>query len=75
MQGVYWWSIWFDDDPNTPPDDKTASRLDFAGRPLTEKAVKDCFTSDCAGPGADSLMALVAARELEKHPGARSSTT
>ncbi|MFI1466210.1 glycoside hydrolase family 113 [Streptomyces wuyuanensis] len=51
MQGVYWWSIWFDDDPNTPPDDKTASRLDFAGRPQTEKAVKACFTSDYAGPG------------------------
>jgi hypothetical protein len=54
MQGVYWWSIWFDDDPNTPPDDKHASRLDFAGRPLTEKAIKSCFTSDYAGPGPDS---------------------
>jgi hypothetical protein len=52
MQGLYWWSIWFDDDPNTPPDDKVASRLDFAGRPQTEKAVKACFTSDYAGPGA-----------------------
>ncbi|MET9966308.1 hypothetical protein ABZZ80_10485 [Streptomyces sp. NPDC006356] len=51
MQGVYWWSIWFDDDPNTPPDDKTASRLDFAGRPQSEKAIKSCFTSDYAGPG------------------------
>lgn len=51
LQGVYWWSIWFDDDPNTPPDDKTASRLDFAGRPHSEKAVKSCFTSDYAGPG------------------------
>ncbi|MFI0240995.1 glycoside hydrolase family 113 [Streptomyces sp. NPDC016845] len=54
MQGVYWWSIWFDDDPNTPPDDKHASRLDFAGRPLTEKAIKSCFTSDYAGPGVDT---------------------
>jgi hypothetical protein len=51
MSGVYWWSLWFDDDPNTPPDDKTASRLDFAGRPQTEKAIKSCFTSDYAGPG------------------------
>ncbi|MGW4028352.1 glycoside hydrolase family 113 [Streptomyces sp. NPDC004838] len=51
MSGVYWWSIYFEDDPNTPPDDKTASRLDFAGRPTTEKAIKDCFTSDYAGPG------------------------
>ncbi|MBQ1091518.1 hypothetical protein KBY47_20675 [Streptomyces sp. B93] len=54
MQGVYWWSIWFDDDPNDAPDDKVASRLDFAGRPLTEKAVKSCFTSDYAGPGTDN---------------------
>lgn len=54
MQGIYWWSLWFDDDPNTPPDDKTASRLDFAGRPLSEKAIKSCFTSDYAGPGTDT---------------------
>ncbi|MDX2816007.1 hypothetical protein ABZ312_11045 [Streptomyces sp. NPDC006207] len=51
MQGIYWWSLWFDDDPNTKPDDKVASRLDFAGRPLSEKAIKSCFTSDYAGPG------------------------
>ncbi|MBD0839131.1 hypothetical protein ICC28_10520 [Streptomyces sp. TRM68416] len=51
MQGVYWWSIWFDDDPNDAPDDKVASRLDFAGRPLTEKAIKSCFNSAYAGPG------------------------
>ncbi|MGJ5753926.1 hypothetical protein FB563_2071 [Streptomyces puniciscabiei] len=51
MSGVYWWSIYFDDDPNTKPDDKVASRLDFAGRPLTEKAIMACFTSDYAGPG------------------------
>ncbi|MET8634966.1 glycoside hydrolase family 113 [Streptomyces sp. NPDC004096] len=51
MSGVYWWSIYFDDDPNTKPDDKVASRLDFAGRSLSEKAIKSCFTSDYAGPG------------------------
>ncbi|KUJ51320.1 hypothetical protein PV336_20045 [Streptomyces sp. MI02-2A] len=51
MQGIYWWSLWFDDDPNTKPDDKVASRLDFAGRPLSERAIKSCFTSDYAGPG------------------------
>ncbi|MFG3291062.1 glycoside hydrolase family 113 [Streptomyces sp. NPDC048179] len=51
MSGVYWWSIYFDDDPHTKPDDKVASRLDFAGRPLSEKAIKTCFTSDYAGPG------------------------
>ncbi|MEU1542646.1 hypothetical protein ABZ461_31990 [Actinacidiphila glaucinigra] len=53
MRGVYWWSIYFDDDPRTAPDDKVASRLDFAGRPLTEKAIKSCFTSGYAGPGTD----------------------
>jgi hypothetical protein len=51
MSGVYWWSIYFDTDPNVKPDDKIASRLDFAGRPLSEKAIKSCFTSDYAGPG------------------------
>ncbi|MGY1500374.1 glycoside hydrolase family 113 [Streptomyces sp. QTS52] len=51
MQGVYWWSVRFDDDPNDAPDDKTASRLDFAGRPLTEKAIRTCFGSGYAGPG------------------------
>ncbi|MBA4861410.1 hypothetical protein H1V43_08420 [Streptomyces sp. PSKA54] len=54
MSGVYWWSIYFDDDPNTKPDDKKASRLDFAGRPQSEKAIKACFTSDYAGPGTDT---------------------
>jgi hypothetical protein len=51
MSGVYWWSIYFDDDPNTPPDDKTASRLDFAGRPRSENAIRTCFTSNYPGPG------------------------
>ncbi|MFI6289395.1 glycoside hydrolase family 113 [Streptomyces sp. NPDC051018] len=51
MAGVYWWSIYFEDDPFTAPDDRTASRLDFAGRPKSEKAIKDCFTSDYRGPG------------------------
>ncbi|MFE6287600.1 glycoside hydrolase family 113 [Streptomyces sp. NPDC057877] len=53
MSGVYWWSIYFDDDPNTKPDDEKQSRLDFAGRPQTEKAITACFTSDYAGPGVD----------------------
>ncbi|MGX9891306.1 glycoside hydrolase family 113 [Streptomyces sp. NPDC002276] len=51
MSGVYWWSIYFDTDPNVKPDDKVASRLDFAGRPASEKAITSCFTSDYAGPG------------------------
>ncbi|MFI9613133.1 glycoside hydrolase family 113 [Streptomyces sp. NPDC052023] len=54
MSGVYWWSVYFDDNPNDKPDDKKQSRLDFAGRPLTEKAIKSCFTSDYAGPGTDT---------------------
>uniref|UniRef100_A0AAU1ZYV9 Uncharacterized protein n=1 Tax=Streptomyces sp. NBC_00093 TaxID=2975649 RepID=A0AAU1ZYV9_9ACTN len=54
MSGVYWWSVYFDDDPNTKPDEKVASRLDFAGRPLSEKAIKSCFTSAYAGPGTDT---------------------
>ncbi|WP_406159681.1 hypothetical protein OG806_28990 [Streptomyces sp. NBC_00882] len=54
MQGIYWWSLWFDDDPTTKPDDKVASRLDFAGRPLSEKAITSCFTSDYAGPGTET---------------------
>ncbi|MYT07819.1 MULTISPECIES: hypothetical protein [Streptomyces] len=54
MSGVYWWSIYFDTDPNAKPDDKVASRLDFAGRPLSEKAVKSCFSSGYAGPGTDT---------------------
>jgi hypothetical protein len=51
MSGVYWWSIYFDDDPTVAPDDNVASRLDFAGRPATEQAIRACFTSDYAGPG------------------------
>jgi hypothetical protein len=51
MSGVYWWSVYFDDDPATAPDDKKDSRLDFAGRPKSEKAIRACFTSDYAGPG------------------------
>jgi hypothetical protein len=54
MTGVYWWSIYFDDDPNAKPDDKKQSRLDFAGRPLSEKAIRSCFTSGYAGPGNDT---------------------
>lgn len=51
MSGVYWWSIYFDDNPNAPPDDRTASRLNFAGRPQSEKAIRTCFTSTYPGPG------------------------
>ncbi|CAM5469493.1 hypothetical protein SAVIM338S_03094 [Streptomyces avidinii] len=47
MKGVYWWSIYFDDNPLAKPAD-SASRLHFAGRPDTEKAIRDCFGSDYA---------------------------
>jgi hypothetical protein len=50
MGGVYWWSVYFDSDPYAAPA-QNASRLDFAGRPQTEKAVRSCFGSDYAGPG------------------------
>ena len=50
MAGVYWWSLNFHDDPRTPPA-ATSSRLDFAGRPLTEQAIRQCFSSSYAGPG------------------------
>ncbi|MCX5384935.1 hypothetical protein [Streptomyces sp. NBC_00083] len=50
MKGVYWWSIYFDDNPYAKPTDAT-SRLHFAGRPDTEQAIKKCFGSGYAGPG------------------------
>ncbi|CAM5346275.1 hypothetical protein SAVIM338S_01141 [Streptomyces avidinii] len=50
MEGVYWWSLNFDDDPYAAPGDRI-SRLNFAGRPKSEKAIRDCFTSPYAGPG------------------------
>ncbi|MGW6690141.1 glycoside hydrolase family 113 [Streptomyces sp. NPDC054961] len=45
MKGVYWWSIYFDDNPLAKPDG-SASRLHFAGRPDSEKVIRDCFGSD-----------------------------
>lgn len=53
MSGVYWWSIYFDSNPFAPPP-ASASRLDFAGRPRSEQAVRSCFGSDYAGPGSAS---------------------
>lgn len=50
MEGVYWWSLNFDDDPYAAPDEGI-SRLNFAGRPKSEKAIRDCFGSAYAGPG------------------------
>lgn len=50
MSGVYWWSIYFDSNPYAAPAE-SASRLDFAGRPKTEQAVRACFGSGYAGPG------------------------
>ncbi|MFJ4780820.1 glycoside hydrolase family 113 [Streptomyces sp. NPDC088762] len=53
MKGVYWWSIYFDDNPFAKPAEN-ASRLHFSGRPDTEKAIQDCFGSDYALPGSTS---------------------
>ncbi|MGW6689076.1 glycoside hydrolase family 113 [Streptomyces sp. NPDC054961] len=50
MEGVYWWSLNFDDDPYAAPAERI-SRLNFAGRPKTERAIRDCFGSAYAGPG------------------------
>ncbi|MGW2813885.1 glycoside hydrolase family 113 [Streptomyces sp. NPDC001415] len=50
MKGVYWWSLYFDDNPFAKRGDE-ASRMHFAGRPKTEQAIKDCFGSGYAGPG------------------------
>ncbi|MER7463573.1 hypothetical protein [Streptomyces sp. NPDC097981] len=53
MAGVYWWSVTFDSDPKAAPKEE-GSRLDFAGRPDTEREIRTCFGSDYAGPGTDS---------------------
>jgi hypothetical protein len=50
LGGVYWWSINFHTDPSIPPA-ADHSRLDFAGRPLTEQAVKSCFADSFQLPG------------------------
>jgi hypothetical protein len=49
MSGVYWWFVNFDDQLSKPSD---ASLLDFTGRTATERAVRACFGSGYAGPGA-----------------------
>lgn len=53
MTGVYWWSVTFDADPKAAPKEHD-SRLNFAGRPDSEREIRACFGSDYAGPGADS---------------------
>ncbi|MFI5665239.1 glycoside hydrolase family 113 [Streptomyces sp. NPDC051704] len=52
MTGVYWWSVSFNADPKAEPKEED-SRLNFAGRPDTEREIRSCFGSDYAGPGAD----------------------
>ncbi|MFF4847322.1 glycoside hydrolase family 113 [Streptomyces sp. NPDC001194] len=52
MTGVYWWSVSFNADPKAAPKEED-SRLNFAGRPDTEREIRSCFGSDYAGPGAD----------------------
>jgi hypothetical protein len=51
MAGLYWWAINFHDDPATAPGPDN-SRLDFAGRPQSEEAIRECFGGGAgtAGP-------------------------
>lgn len=52
MTGVYWWSVSFEADPKAAPKEED-SRLNFAGRPDSEREIRSCFGSDYAGPGTD----------------------
>ncbi|MEV6728714.1 MULTISPECIES: glycoside hydrolase family 113 [unclassified Streptomyces] len=52
MTGLYWWSVSFDADPKAAPKEED-SRLNFAGRPDSEREIRSCFGSDYAGPGTD----------------------
>ncbi|MDH6109203.1 hypothetical protein P3T36_007415 [Kitasatospora sp. MAP12-15] len=51
LGGVYWWSVNFHTDPSIPPA-ADHSRLDFAGRPLSEQAIRSCFAGSYQLPGA-----------------------
>ncbi|MET9961807.1 hypothetical protein ABZ128_22610 [Streptomyces sp. NPDC006326] len=50
MAGVYWWSVSFGADPKAAPQEHD-SRLNFAGRPDSEREIRACFGSDYPGPG------------------------
>jgi hypothetical protein len=59
MAGMYVWSLDFNATPDRPPKDE--SPLDFLGRPLSEQALRACFSSGGAAGGRDRL-AVPAAR-------------
>ncbi|GAB2706369.1 hypothetical protein GCM10010442_26380 [Kitasatospora kifunensis] len=42
LNGLYYWSLYFGTDPTLPVDDNTP-RMDFAGRPQSEAAIRQCF--------------------------------
>ncbi|MGW2867048.1 glycoside hydrolase family 113 [Kitasatospora sp. NPDC001225] len=42
LGGVYFWSLYFGIDPTLPTDQDTP-RMDFAGRPASEQAIRTCF--------------------------------
>ncbi|MFJ9773291.1 glycoside hydrolase family 113 [Kitasatospora sp. NPDC101157] len=42
LRGVYFWSLYFGIDPTLPTTPDTP-RMDYAGRPKSEKAIRDCF--------------------------------
>ncbi|MFD4655045.1 hypothetical protein ACFWP2_05365 [Kitasatospora sp. NPDC058444] len=42
LGGVYFWSLYFGIDPTLPTNQDTP-RMDFAGRPASEQAIRSCF--------------------------------
>ncbi|MFD5917571.1 hypothetical protein ACFVYP_21370 [Kitasatospora sp. NPDC058201] len=51
LAGVYFWSLYFGIDPTLPTTEDTP-RMDFAGRPASEKAIRDCFAQTYEVPAA-----------------------
>ncbi|MFD9125814.1 glycoside hydrolase family 113 [Kitasatospora sp. NPDC059571] len=49
LAGVYFWSAYFGTDPNKKADQDTP-RMEFAGRPDSEKAIRDCFAGSYQVP-------------------------
>ncbi|MGW4651080.1 glycoside hydrolase family 113 [Kitasatospora sp. NPDC004289] len=43
LGGVYFWSAYFGTDPGKAANEKTP-RMEFAGRPSSEQAIRDCFS-------------------------------
>jgi hypothetical protein len=64
MAGMYIWSLDFNATPDQPP--KTESPLDFLGRPLSESAIRACFSS------ADVTQSQPGGPGLAAGPGRRS---